>query len=685
MGQGNPRLFGIFIFFILVILWGSDTLAGKSNEATKYTKSANHYVEVELPFKNDKDFTLAKNGLIDRPEKLIIKDEQGRIVWDLTAYEFLKQEKRPHTVNPSHWRQAKLNLEYGLFEVVPGIYQVRGYDLANITFIKGRRGWIVFDPLTSKETAKAALDLVEKNLGKRRIKAVIYSHSHVDHFGGVKGIVSEEQVRKGKVEIIAPEGFMHHAIAENVLAGNAMSRRSTYQYGTLLPPGEKGHMDAAIGKSVSTGTVTLIPPTITINKTPTRVQIDGVEMIFQYTPNTEAPAEMTTYFPKYKAFWAAEVCTATVHNVYTLRGAEVRNPGVWSKYINEALDLFGNKTEVVFASHTWPRWGNREVVNYLKKQRDLYGYINDQTLRLINHGYTMVEIAEMLEVPESLSQEWFNRGYHGTYNHDIKGVYQKYLGWYNSNPATLHPFPPAVAAKKYVAYMGGAKKVIEMAKRSYNKGDYRWVAEVMNHVVLAYPNNKIARNLQADALEQLGYQAEGAGWRNSYLMAAKELRDGVMGGISTKTASQDTIKAMNLSMFFDFMGVRLNGKKAIGKEMVFNVSFPDVKERYVLNLENSHLSYLKNRVAEKVDADIRMNRSAWDQIVLKQATLDEKMKSGEIQIIGNSNTFNEFLGLMDEFKFWFNIVTPNPPLDSKGVVTSKIQKKSPATGTVSSR
>lgn len=648
----------------VMVLVAGGAVAGDPGPATPATRDANDGVEQELPFSDTTDFELSRRGLIKRPQSLVITDANGRVVWDLDSYAFLVDgSPRPDTVNPSHWRQAQLNMAYGLFEVVPGIYQVRGYDLANITFVKGETGWIVMDPLTTRETAAAALALVTEEFGERPIKAVIYSHTHADHWGGVKGVVTAEDVAAGRVQVIAPEGFMDHAVAENLLAGSAMTRRVTFQYGSALAKGPRGQMDAAIGKGVSTGTVTLIPPTLTIGETPTTLTVDGVEMVFQYTPGTEAPAEMNTFFPGFRALWMAENTVHTLHNIYTLRGAEVRDAKKWSYYINQAIELFASDADVLFEAHTWPIWGNDELVKFLKKQRDLYGYLHDQTLRLANRGYTMVEIADMLEIPPALSQEWYNRGYHGTYNHDIKAVYQKYLGWYDSNPANLNPLPPEEAAKKYVEYMGGAEAVLGRAKQAYADGEYRWVAMVVNHVVFADPSNTEARALQADALEQLGYQAEGAGWRNSYLAAAYELRHGTPDTEVTQSVNPDTVAAMSIADVFDFLGVRLDGPRAAGAYIVLNFEFPDLDEAYALTLENSHLSYVRGKQDPTADATFVLPREVLNRVLLRQTTLTEAAQNGQAQISGNPQKFAELMMLMDPLvpqgkAFWFNIVEP---------------------------
>ena len=442
---------------------------------TPFTQAAQEQVRQSLPFSDRADFERVEKGLIKRPENLVIKNEDGTVAWQLGGYDFLKAAQDVASVNPSLMRQAQLNLSYGLFKVTDGIYQVRGFDLANITFIEGRTGWIVIDTLTTPATAKAAYALVSQELGQKPIRAVIYSHAHIDHFGGVKGLVSQEQVDKGEVQIIAPKGFMEAAIKENVLAGNAMLRRATYQYGTMLPQGPEGHVDMAIGKTVAKGPMSLIAPTRTVDGQLVEMDIDGVPVTFQNTPGTESPAEMNVWLPQQKALLMAENVTATLHNLYTLRGAETRDPLGWSKYINEALHQFGEKAEVMFAVHNWPRWGHEDIVRTLEKQRDMYGYLNDQTLHLANNGVTISQIHERLKVPPELANEWFNRGYHGSVSHNVRAVVNKYLGYYDSNPATLNPLAPEDSAVKYVEFMGGADHLLQMAKASFDKGEYRWV------------------------------------------------------------------------------------------------------------------------------------------------------------------------------------------------------------------
>ena len=420
--------------------------------ASTATRAANQKLLQQLPFADRRDFEDAARGLIDRPDTLMIRDANGKLVWNLEPYrQFINSDApAPDTVNPSLWRNAQLNLQYGLFRVTDDIYQVRGYDLSNITFIRGKTGWIVFDPLQSAETAKAAYELVTKNLGQRPVVAVVYSHSHVDHYGGVRGIVNEADVKSGKVKIFAPEGFLEHAISENVIAGNAMSRRAVFMYGTLLPRNAEGGVNAGLGQTTSQGTVTLIPPTDTIDKSGETVTVDGVTMVFQLTPGTEAPAEMNTWFPQWNALWMAENTTNTMHNILTLRGAQVRDAQRWASYLDETIGLWGDKAAVKFQSHHWPKWGNAEVLDYLKKQRDVYKYLHDQSVNLMNHGETGPEIAEAIALPPELENNWATRGYYGTLRHNSRAVYQRYMGWYDGNPASLNPLTPVEAARKYV-------------------------------------------------------------------------------------------------------------------------------------------------------------------------------------------------------------------------------------------
>jgi alkyl sulfatase BDS1-like metallo-beta-lactamase superfamily hydrolase len=547
-------------------------------------------------------------------------------------------------------------MAHGLFRVTDRVYQVRGYDVSNITFVQGDTGWIVFDPLISTETAEAAFELVTRHLGPRPVAAVVYSHSHVDHYGGVRGVVDEADVEAGKVQILAPEGFMEHAVSELVIAGNAMSRRAVYMYGATQPRSATGQVNAGLGQTNSTGTISLIPPTREVARTGEEVTVDGVRMVFQITPGTEAPAEMNTYFPDWKALWTAENATHTLHNLITLRGAQVRDGLKWAKYLNETVELFPD-AEVRFQSHHWPMWGNTEVIEHLKKQRDLYKYIRDQSVRLLNQGYTGPEIAEMIELPPELDRVWYNRGYYGTVKHDARAVYQRYMGWYDANPSSLDELPPEVAAVKYVECMGGAAAVLGRARADFGKGEYRWVAEALRRVVFADPGNAEARELLADAYEQLGCQAEAGTWRSIYLQGAFELRNGVPASGGVNSASPDTIRAMPPEMPFDYLGVRLDGERAAGKRIALNVDFTDLGERYALVVENGVLNHSTKPVPD-ADAELALSKATLDRIQLGEASLEQTIASGNLRIEGRREALDEFLGLLDTFPFWFNVVTP---------------------------
>lgn len=628
--------------------------------ASEFTIQANQNVLHTLPFNDKQDFEDARRGFIAKPDTLTIKDDKGNVVWDLEQYKtYIGLDKTaPDTVNPSLWRNAQLNMEYGLFKVTDKIYQIRGFDLSNITFIQGDKGWIVFDPLISPQTAKAALAFINKTLGERPVTAVVYSHSHVDHYGGAAGLFnSPDEVKKNGVQIIAPEGFTEHAVSENVIAGNAMARRAVYMYGALLPRNAQGGVNGGLGQTTSTGVPSLLLPTRFITKSGEEVTLDGVRMVFQMTPGTEAPAEMNTWFPESKALWMAENTTNTMHNILTLRGAQVRDALKWSSYLNETIETWGDQAQVKFQSHHWPRWGNASIVDYFKKQRDLYKYIHDQSVRLMNMGYTGEEISEKIALPPELNDFWPNRGYYGTLRHNSRAVYQRYMGWYSGNPSDLDNLPPEMVGPKYVEFMGGEQALLKKAKASFDKGEYRWVAEVLKHLVFANPNNQEGKLLLADALEQLGYQAESGPWRSVYLQGAYELRNGVPTAGGTVTASPDTIRAMSPSMLFDYLAVRINPEKAAGKKMVINMDFTDIGEKHTLSLENAVLNH-STHYAAKPDVTLTLSKQTLDDIQLGQGTLEQKIASGEIKVQGSPQTFSDFVGLLDKFNFWFNIVTP---------------------------
>mgnify|MGYP000515719534 CR=1 FL=1 len=633
-------------------------LNSQSKDASPATKAYQTAVKNSLPFSDTKDFELIDKGLLKRPEAVTIKDDQHNVVWELGQYEFLMNGQSFDTINPSLQRQARLNMAYGLYQVTDRIYQVRGYDLSNITFIKGDTGWIVFDPLLTPPTAKAAFALLTEHFGKFPVHAVVYSHAHADHFGGVKGIISQQDVDSGKVQVIAPREFMEHAIKENVLAGNAMSRRTTYQYGNALPINAKGQVDSAIGKGTSLGVVSLIAPTREITKEYESLVIDGIQMDFHNTPDTESPAEMNTYFPQFKALWTAENVVGTMHNIYTLRGAQTRDALGWSKYINQLIHGYAKDAQVMFASHSWPRWGNAYVLEVLRKQRDIYGYLHDQTLHLANQGVTISEIHNELTVPETLANEWYNRGYHGSYSHNVRGILNKYLGFFDMNPATLDKLSPTESGRRYVSAMGGAAKVLTLAEQSFAKGDYRWAAELLNHLIFAQPEHQAARLLQADIFEQMGYQAESASWRNTYLAGSYELRHGLPKQAKATKMGPDMIRAMSTDLVFDFLGVKLNAKKAAGQHFKINFVLPDKHENFFLELENSHLNNIQGIQSPDADATVTMNRADFDLLLTKQQSFQQLMAAGKVKLDGNGKAFATLMAMLEEFPFWFNIATP---------------------------
>lgn len=628
-------------------------------DAAPATKQANDALYQQLPFDNKSDFEDAHKGFIAALPDAVIKGESGNVIWDPKQYAFIKEgEKAPDTVNPSLWRQSQLINISGLFEVTPGIYQIRNLDLSNMTIIEGKEGVTVVDPLVSAETAKVGMDLYFKNRGKKPVVAVIYTHSHVDHYGGVRGVVDEADVKSGKVKIYAPAGFMESAVSENIIAGNVMSRRASYMYGNLLKADAKGQVGAGLGTTTSAGTVTLIAPTDYVTKTGEKRVIDGLTYDFMMAPGSEAPAEMLWFIEEKKVIQTAEDVTHTLHNTYSLRGAKIREPLPWSKYINDAINRWGDKADILMAQHHWPTWGNENVNKLLKSQRDLYRYINDQTLRMANEGLTRDEIAAQFKLPPSLATMWANRGYYGSVSHDVKATYVLYLGWFDGNPATLDELPPEDAAKKYVEYMGGADSILQKAKTDYDKGDYRWVAQVVSKVVFADPENKAARNLEADALEQLGYQAESGPWRNFYLTGAQELRNGVKQLPTPNTASPDTVRAMTPEMFFDYLALHINGEKAANAKAVLNVDFGGDGGKYKLELENGVLNHTANSEAQNADATLTLSRETLNKVILKEETLKQAQDKGEVKITGNADKVSELLGYMDKFDFWFNMVTP---------------------------
>lgn len=607
---------------------GAPELTAEQKGATEITAQINQSVYDQLDFDDQQELEFAQRGLICAPEFLELKDESGKVIWSQDAYAFLEDASAPDTVNPSLWRNTQLNHIYGLFQVADGIYQVRGYDMSNITFVKGDTGWIVFDPLMSVECAQAAMELVDSQLGEYPVMGVIISHSHVDHFGGIRGIISEEQAAEENIPIIAPEGFEEHAISENVYAGTAMGRRAAYQYGTLLDKDGEGAMCIGIGMGQSTGTISYLSPTDTITQTGEIRVIDGVAFEFQMTPGTEAPAEMNTWLPEKKALWLAENCTGTLHNLYTLRGAQVRDGNAWANYIMEALARYGDEAQVVFQSHNWPHWGNDVIRAYMEDTAAVYKFIHDQTLFYINQGYTDTEIAEMIRLPADLEQVWYTRQYYGTLKHNVKAVYQKYMGWYDANPIHLDELTPTAYAQKLVEYLGDTDKVLEMARADFEKGEYQWVAQITNALVYADPENLDARYLCADALEQLGYQAESGPWRNAYLTGAQELRQN---GVTTNptSGSGEVQRKMGVDLMLEYLGIRLDSSAVEDLDGTVNLVVTDTGEEFVLTLRAGVLLYQEGVQAADADAVWRMPKAAL--FALLQGSAETVRAQAEIQ------------------------------------------------------
>ena len=665
--------FAVMLLFSCALAEGMTAELGLTAEekgASGYTAQINSAVYSLLDFEDTSEYDNAVRGLIDAPETLELTDADGKVVWSQAAYSFLDDhEKAPDTVNPSLWENTRNNHAYGLFEVCEGIYQVRGYDMANLTVISGDTGWIVFDPLMSVECSQAAMQLIEKNLGSRPIKAIIISHPHVDHFGGILGVMTaeeaadstlpiEEQLSSGRIPIIVPEGFAEHAIAENVYAGKAMTRRANYQYGVLLTPGVTGKMAQGIGMGQSTGTVSYLAPTYEIKATGETLVIDGVELEFQMTPGTEAPAEMNTWLPKFKALWLAENCTATLHNLYTLRGAQVRDGSAWAGYITEAITRYGDEVELVFQSHNWPHWGNAVINEYLVNTAAVYKFINDQTLTYINQGYTSDEISNMIKLPEALEKNWYTRQYYGTVAHNSKAVYQKYMGWYDANPVNLNPLEPSESAKKWVEYLGDVNEALRMAKADFDKGEYQWVAEITNTIVYADPANEAARLLCADALEQLGYRAESGPWRNAYLTAALELRHGnqAMNAAQTKGGA-NFLKEMTPTMIFDYMAIRMDKQMMADQDFTMNITLLDVQQQHVLHIKNGVMLVYEN--AHREDADVSISCPKNALLLLLQGNMEA---FAAIPVQGDASHLTLLMQSMNQFPLAgiaaFNIIEP---------------------------
>jgi alkyl sulfatase BDS1-like metallo-beta-lactamase superfamily hydrolase len=611
-----------------------------------------------LPFPDTSDFDDASRGFLGTLENARITSVQGRVVWSLEAYGFLADAEAPATVDPSLWRQSRLNMNHGLFEVVPGVYQVRGLDIANMTLIEGERGVIVVDTLTSIEGARAAMELYFKHRGRRPVAAVIFTHTHTDHWGGARGVLEEDMLASGRVPIIAPNLFMEHAVSENIIAGPAMLRRAQYQFGPFLAKGPCGQVDCGLGKSMAVGSIALLRPSDLIMATGDKRTIDGLEFEFQMAPNSEAPAEMHFFIPRYQLLNLAENCTHNFHNLLPFRGADVRDALAWSKYLGEALQMWGGKAQAMCGQHHWPVWGVERIDTVIRQQRDLYKFAHDQTIRLMNHGLTATEIAETIRLPASLDGAWHARGYYGHIRHNVKAIYQKYLGWYDANPVNLDPLPPVEAGKKYVEYMGGADAILERAWKDFAKGEFRFVAQAVSHLVFADPDHQAARALLADTFEQLGYAAESATWRNAYLFGAQELRQGMPKAPPRPPMPRETLAALRTEQLWDVLGIRLNGPKAEGKHIVLNWTFTDTGETFVLTLENCALTYVAGAQSATADATFTLPRGTLDEVIAKLTTFPEAIGSGKIKASGNPMRLAELMALMDEFPRMFEIVEP---------------------------
>lgn len=644
----------------------TDTLTPDKKPATTITKQINEDVYQVLDFDDTQEEEFAKKGFITAPDSLQITDDDGNVVWNMDNYDFVRDADSPDSANPSLWRNTKSNANYGLFQVSDDIYQVRGYDLSNMTFVRTDNGWIIMDCLASSDTAKAALELFKSEMGDIHIVAVIISHAHIDHYGGIQGVLTQdeladpslsldEQIASGKTAIIVPDGFENAVMSENVFVGTAMKRRSLYQYGSVIQPGEQGRLSVGIGLAVSQGEVGYLSPTFNVTEEVFETTIDGVKIIFQLTPDTESPAEMNTYFPDKKALWLAENCTASMHNIYTLRGAEVRDANSWARYITEAQSLFGKDAEVVFQSHNWPHWGNNVIQEYMTNTAAVYKFMHDQTLLYINQGYTSTEIANMIELPEALNKVWYTRQYYGTLKHNVKAIYQKYMGWYDANPVHLDELEPTEYAKKLVEYLGDADKVLEMAKSDYEKGEYQWVAQITNTLVYADPENEQAKYLCADALEQLGYQAESGAWRNAYLVAASELRNGTdMYPPSAVTGSGSTAQQMDMQTTLDYMGIMLDSTKLADKSFTINLQVAN-DQNYLLKVHHGVLLYYPDEQDENADITITTKKAG----ILAIAACNEDGISKLIESVeGDQELYKAFCESMTPLSLYFNIIEP---------------------------
>jgi alkyl sulfatase BDS1-like metallo-beta-lactamase superfamily hydrolase len=629
----------------------------KGKAPSEHTIKILEAAKAELPFSDKRDFEEADRGFIAAPDYKKIMADAGNVAWSFEDFDFISEQEEYSTIHPSLMRQTKLTTKTGLFEVLPDkIYQVRNFDLSNITFVRGKSGWIVFDPCISVETARAAKELVDKHLGEYRVSTVVFSHNHGDHFGGVRGLVDEEDVKAGKVEIIAPVDFMEEAISENVYAGAAMSRRAYYQYGQVLARSPYGYIGQGLGQGISIGFMSLIEPTTYIKGDIENYTVDGIKMVFQNTPGAEAPAEMNTFIPEWKALWMAENVTGVLHNIYTLRGAPVRDALQWSKYINESLHLFGFEAEVMFASHHWPRWGNERILEVMKGQRDLYANLNNQSLHHANQGVTVDEMHNVYETPKSISDQWYNRGYHGSPEHNSRGVVDFYIGYWDNNPATLIPLPEKETAPLFVEMMGGAKPIINKGVELFNSGDYLLAVEILNKLLFAQPQNQEGKDLLADCYEQIGYQQENPGLRNSFLNGAYELRSGISQETAQSSMSPDLAKAMSTGLFFEFIGIMVDSKKAEGMEFTINLITPENGEKYIIEMSNATLTNIEGYQAKDADLTLTISRMGLAMAMTGKKTLKDQITDGDAKAEGNVDVLTQLASTLVHFSPDFEIL-----------------------------
>jgi alkyl sulfatase BDS1-like metallo-beta-lactamase superfamily hydrolase len=626
-----------------------------NSAATQTTQTFNAQLAASLNLKDPQSMADATRGLIAKPTGRV-KNADGKVVWDYDSFDFLKGEA-PATVNPSLWRQAILNNQIGLFKVKDGIYQLRGFDLANMTLIEGKTGWIVVDPLTAKETAQAAMAFVKQHLGDKPVSAMIFTHSHVDHFGGALGVLTAEDAKAKNIPVVAPAGFMEEATSENVLVGTAMSRRSTYMYGSTLPRNVGGLIDNGLGKAVAYGTIGILPPTVLVEKPSEELNLDGKRFVFYNVPGSEAPSEFVFYMPEDKAFGGAELFGHTLHNLYTLRGAKVRDALKWANYMDQAI-AYTAEAEVMFNQHNWPVWGRENILGHMEKQRDVYRFLHDQTVRRMNQGQTPNEISEEIAMPKALDQFLNGRGYYGTVRHNVKAVYQFYLGWYDANPANLNPLPPVEASKRYVELAGGIDALVKSAQKSFDAGDYRWAAELVKHAIYSNPDHKAAKELQAKSFEQMAYIAESAPWRNVYLTGARELREGGPSEGLARKSLIDMLRHTPTDRFLEAMAASLNADKAEGQDLKINLHFTDTQDNYVLHVKNSVLHHSKAPKATDAVSTLNLTKGFFLEMMTGEAGAADMLLSDQTKIDGSTIQLGKFFGLLEKATGTFNIVTP---------------------------